>query len=432
VRIKAAKSYPRLPRFISSIFESPTRPPADSREVAIDESSRSLRHCQPAASETNLASELVDDVPVSASVAAEPENAGPVAASCPLVGAPAKGIFFRSCNFCGGVEFSVFKQINIPFPDRIYGDQELTYPYVGKHLELQYLECTNCGLVGINPLTQFTDINRQSFDGERNIVAWVDHDYSWYEGIKSSSISLIYDQYNLEDYRCTNRILDVGCGPGVSLSWLRNEKGWEAFGIDPDQHSARTAWERYKLRIDNGHVEDISAPDEHFDFIIMDNSLEHTFNPLLTLLKAYRLLRKGGGLFIATPNCNGLSTQFLNANAHWGHWFLYSPKTLYDILKRIGFQVTKIFASQESVDQAIIDQGHDIQPYMESLRISLVGEETVAAQVGKLTFCSDYFHAMAVKPVHSERASICESELLHIAQSSLEQFEDSPTIRVIR
>jgi SAM-dependent methyltransferase len=203
------------------------------------------------------------------------------------------------------------------------------------------------------------------------------------------------------------------------------------FGIDPDRHSVRTAWERYKITVDNGHIENINTAAESFDLVIMDNSLEHDFNPLGTLLKAYLLLRKGGGLFIATPNCNGLSTRFLEANAHWGHWFLFSPNTMYDILKRIGFAVHRVFAAQETIDQKIIDQGYDTEAYQESLRISLIGEDTVAAKINNLSFCSDYFHVMATRPLHADSGFSSEAELRSIAECSLQQLEE-PIIRLSR
>jgi 2-polyprenyl-3-methyl-5-hydroxy-6-metoxy-1,4-benzoquinol methylase len=331
-------------------------------------------------------------------------------------------IFYRRCNFCGATRFRVFKRLEVPFPDRIYGDQELTYPDVGKRLKLQYLECTGCGLVGINPLTRFADINRNSFDGERNIVAWADLDYGWYEEDKLKTIGAIYDQYRFEEYRKNNRVLDVSCGPGVSLRWLRDEKGWEVYGVDPDLHAVRTARQRYGIRVENGLIDDLRSPDEYFDLIVMDNSLEHTFDPLSTLLSAFRLLRKGGGLFIATPNCHGLSTKYLNANAHWGHWFLYSPKTLCDILSRIGFKVSRIFAVQETVDQAIIDQGCDIEPYRDGLRVSLPDEHAVAARIGQVAIYSDYFHIMTLKPLGSGPRAASEAELSAVARYSLEQI----------
>jgi glycosyltransferase involved in cell wall biosynthesis/2-polyprenyl-3-methyl-5-hydroxy-6-metoxy-1,4-benzoquinol methylase len=335
-----------------------------------------------------------------------------------------KGVFYRCCNFCGGKQFRVFKGIDIPFPERIYGDRELTFPDVGRCLKLQYLECLGCGLVGINSLTRFSDINRNSFDGERNIVAWADLDYSWYETDKLKQIRVVYEQYELESFRQYNRILDVSCGPGVSLKWLRDEKGWEVFGIDPDRYAAKVAWERYRLRIANGLIHDLETPEEYFDLIIMDNSLEHTFDPLGTLLQASRLLRKGGGLFIATPNCHGLSTQFLNGNVHWGHWFLYSPKTLCKILWRVGYNVSILYAIQNPINPALIEKGINLDPYREGLAVALAGNEAVTAQIGKVPIYSDYFNLMALKPFDYNLSPKSHAELSGIAQASVEQLAE--------
>jgi SAM-dependent methyltransferase len=183
------------------------------------------------------------------------------------------------------------------------------------------------------------------------------------------------------------------------------------------------AWNRCRIRIENGLIHDIAVPDDHFDVIIMDNSLEHTFDPNGALLKVFRLLRKGGGFFIAVPNSHGLSTKYLNANAHWGHWFLYSPRVLYDFLRSIGFVVTKVHALQESVNEAIMDRICDIERYREGLRTALVGEDAVVSQIGKVSVLSDYFHIMAMKRDGFGFPADRETELSRIAQASLEQLQ---------
>ena len=88
---------------------------------------------------------------------------------------------YRSCNFCGSTTFRVFRRAEAPFPAKIFGDRDLTDPSVGQYLKLQYLECTNCGLVCINPVTTFADINPRTYDGERNLPGWSRLDYQTYE-----------------------------------------------------------------------------------------------------------------------------------------------------------------------------------------------------------------------------------------------------------
>lgn len=334
------------------------------------------------------------------------------------------GIFYRRYNFCEGDQFKVFKNINdVYFPSLIYGNHKLTFDSVSRNLTLQYLECICCGLVCINPLTKFEDINKKSFDGERNIVAWKDFDYSFYEEDKIKFISSYYEEVNLEKQRKNNRILDVSCGPGVSLNWFRNEKKWDIYGIDPDLHSVRTAKNHYNVIIENGLIHDITTPDEYFDIVIMDNALEHYFDPLSGLVKAFSLLRKGGRLCIIVPNSEGLATKFLNENLNWGHWFCYSPKPLYKILQKIGFVVSGLIADQGgTVKQEIIDRGYNIEPYLNGLSAKIFLGEDIG-RIEKNNFYADYFSLIADKPHDARSHSLREKELLAIANSSLEELK---------
>ena len=327
------------------------------------------------------------------------------------------GICYRSCNFCGSARFKVFKRIDGSFPTEIYADSELTYPNVGERLKLQYLECLECGLICINPLTVFADIDKHSFDGERNIVAWVDVEWCAYAADKLSTIGILYDQYEFEHYRKTNRILDVSCGPGVSLSWLRDEQGWEPFGIDPDRFSVRQARERYSLEIANGLIADVEAPDESFDIVMFDNSLEHTFDPLGTLLTAFRLLRKGGMMLVFVPNADGLITRVANGNAHWGHWFFYRAQSLTSALWKVGFVVPQVIGVQNPVHPEVAAK-LDLTPYKSGLRVMLQSEEEVNERLFESPIFADYFNLCGVKPEDAGVVSAREGELRGIAEAS--------------
>lgn len=329
-----------------------------------------------------------------------------------------EGVYFRSCNFCGGTRFSIFKQLDVPFPPEIYGDADLTYPDVGERLKLEYLECWLCGLIGINPLTVFADIDRRTFDGERNIVAWADLDYGTYEADKLWATGVLYKQYEFERYRRTNRVLDVSCGPGVSLSWLRDTKGWEPHGIDPDLRSVRTARERYGLEIASGLIDDVSAPDEYFDIVVFDNSLEHTFDPLGALLTSFRLLRKGGMLLIFVPNADGLHARVENLNAHWGHWFFYRAQVLARTLQRIGFQTSRVIGEQGDMKPDATEGVPGLETDDAGLHLALLSEDEVKSRLPVTTLYADFFNLSGVKPEGAGVRSARERELRAVAASS--------------
>jgi SAM-dependent methyltransferase len=328
------------------------------------------------------------------------------------------GIYYRSCNFCGGARFRVFKQNDVPFPTQIYGNASLTYPNIGERLKLQYLECWRCGLVGINPLTVFADIDRRTFDSERNIVAWADMDYDTYEADKLWATGVLYEQYEYESFRKTNRVLDVSCGPGVSLSWLRDTKGWEPYGIDPDLHSVRMARERYRLEIANGLIDDVAKPDEHFDIVVFDNSLEHTFDPLGALLTSFRLLRKGGMLLVFVPNADGLRTRVTNLNAHWGHWFFYRAQVLARTFERIGFEVSRVIGEQGDVNSEVAAEMPGVEADDAGLHLVLLSKDEVKARLPATTLLADHFNLSAVKPAEAGVRPARERKLRATAAAS--------------
>jgi SAM-dependent methyltransferase len=335
------------------------------------------------------------------------------------LGRRAPGPFYRSCNFCGGTSFRVFRRLpQAGFPPRIHADRPLGDPTIGQRLSLQYLECLGCGLIAINPLPRFADIDRTSFDGERNVVAWVDVDWNEYESSKRDVIRIVEKQYAFEGYRRTNRLLDVSCGPGVSLAWLRDAKAWQVDGTDPDRHSVRLAQERYGLTIHNGLIHQLRAATGTYDLVLMDNSLEHTFDPLATLLEAYRVLRPGGAMFVFVPNSDGLSTIHLGDNVHWGHWFLYSPLALVQMLERVGFSVVRLIAIQNPINPRLAEAGIDAEAQLDDLRVDLNGVDAVRRGVASRRMVSDYFNLLAVKPDGASARSPIDPELRAIANAS--------------
>lgn len=306
------------------------------------------------------------------------------------------------------------------FPLEIYGDKTLSSYFWTRFLVLRYKRCRHCGLVFINPLPSFSDVDVHSFDGECNIVAWREIDWDEYAEDKLKFIGFYYKQLGLDSVRLHNRVLDVSCGPGVTLDYLR-KKGWEVTGVDPDRFSQRKAREVFGLEIHNGLITDLDLPGEYFDLIIMDNSLEHYFDPLSALLTAFRLLRKGGALCIVVPNSDGLSTSYCGQNLHWGHWYAYCPKTLSQILHQIGFLIDGLIADQGGViPQQVVDLGVDTSAYIEGLSYRFSGPET-AAKIAEKNIFADYFSIIAVKPDTAPVESVRKSQLGKIAEQSKRQ-----------
>jgi 2-polyprenyl-3-methyl-5-hydroxy-6-metoxy-1,4-benzoquinol methylase len=97
-----------------------------------------------------------------------------------------------------------------------------------------------------------------------------------------------------------SKILDVGCGDGVSLVKLNN-LGHNAIGVDLSEEKLDVATRKGCIA-HKADMHDLSLfADEEFNTIISSHSLEHAYDPGLVLDQLNRVLSKTGYLFIVLP-----------------------------------------------------------------------------------------------------------------------------------
>ncbi len=132
-------------------------------------------------------------------------------------------------------------------------------------------------------------------------------------------------------------ILDVGCGNGSLLSKLFQMGFSNLKGIDPFIEESR----------DYGNLQvkkqDIFETTGRFDLIMMHHSLEHMFNPLKVLQKAYSLLNAGKFLLIRIPVMGNYGWKKFRTN--WcgidapRHIFIPSEEGIKLLAKQAGFEI---------------------------------------------------------------------------------------------
>jgi 2-polyprenyl-3-methyl-5-hydroxy-6-metoxy-1,4-benzoquinol methylase len=132
------------------------------------------------------------------------------------------------------------------------------------------------------------------------------------------------------------RVLDFGAGRGAMALALR-EIGAEVVAVDPfgTDYLNSLGFESYRDL--HGLPWDIK-----FDGIISLEVLEHLIDPKEVLETLHSKLLPGAWLFLTTPNAAGAPARL--SGKRWreaskpGHILFFTPKTLRDLLARVGFR----------------------------------------------------------------------------------------------
>jgi 2-polyprenyl-3-methyl-5-hydroxy-6-metoxy-1,4-benzoquinol methylase len=112
------------------------------------------------------------------------------------------------------------------------------------------------------------------------------------------------------------KVLDIGCGFGQTLLYHR-ERGCEAHGIEADEHAQKAA-AKFGLDIKLGIFSAGLYPENYFDYVTMDQVIEHVPQPRETLAQISQVLKLGGRFVFSTPNGASLSAKLLGDK--WLHW----------------------------------------------------------------------------------------------------------------
>jgi len=137
--------------------------------------------------------------------------------------------------------------------------------------------------------------------------------------------------------------LDVGCATGALLANLR-EHGWRVTGVEISP-CAEYAQKERKLDVRNIPLEEIKFPNGSFDAVLASHLIEHLNDPRSFLTEVHRILKNNACVFITTPNISGLQARLYGGkwrSAIFDHLYLFSIRTLTNLLESTGFKVEKI------------------------------------------------------------------------------------------
>lgn len=162
----------------------------------------------------------------------------------------------------------------------------------------QFVRCRQCGLIYLNPQPTWPERALHYSLG-----------YRGYQRLTTATSSLQRQsmQYGLrkrqrlvENHVSQGRLLDVGCGGGDFVHWMRRHGEWRACGLERVTAVARAARDDYAAPIVVGDQSRLGFAAASFDVITLWAVLEHLSDPMQGLIECARLLRPGGLLVVRT------------------------------------------------------------------------------------------------------------------------------------
>ena len=221
------------------------------------------------------------------------------------------------CNLCGSSDVDVI------------GDRDRDgHP-------LRTTICRRCGLVWSNPRPSEEDVRRYyskeyRLDYKGRATPSLRH-------IARSGRGALNRHRALAPYlKRGDRILDAGAGGGEVVYVLR-ALGFDASGLEPDEHYARHAREALGVPVATGFVQDAVFPAGSFDVVTMYHALEHVEDPAAILSRLRGWMVEQGVLLIEVPNVEA-SCIAPGHRFHFAHFYNFNRDALEGLGRKAGFE----------------------------------------------------------------------------------------------
>ncbi len=244
------------------------------------------------------------------------------------------------CSLCGnsGTLSEILKLNNFPkaaqfFPDKgQFGEDQ--------SVNLELMECSSCGLVQLanDPVTYYKDvITAASLTGESRKTL-------------KTEFEQILDQFKLR----STKVLEIGAGKGDFVGLLK-ELDVQASGLEHNSHNVKYASEK-GLEIKPGYLLDMVFDEANYDFVIVNNFLEHQPDIKGFLKKINGLLANEGLIYISVPNLQRILDKACFYEFVVDHLVYFSKNTLRKALEINGFEIKKLYLKNNDNDIVAIAQ----------------------------------------------------------------------------
>jgi SAM-dependent methyltransferase len=142
-------------------------------------------------------------------------------------------------------------------------------------------------------------------------------------------------------------VLDVGCGSGDKLRYIRAHSGWDTFGVDFSPQAVENANARGAGDVRLTRGDRLPFDDGYFDAVMSWHSLEHHYSPKATMAEVWRVLRPGGYGIFAVPAAENLGLRMFKQ--YWGpleiprHLYHFTHESMRRLVEGAGFEIARVY-----------------------------------------------------------------------------------------
>lgn len=226
---------------------------------------------------------------------------------------------------------------------------------------LDYSDCPDCGATFANPMPSNELISR----GNDALVRLYQQERSPEQEFREARQAYLRGKMlarKLSHWKRQGRLLELGCFHGFFSLGIKENSDWEVAGLEISTELSSFVQNTLGVPCYLGTMEEAPLPNDHFDFVVCHDLIEHINQPQIFLRKLSSILRPGGRVQIITPN--GKQDLAYTRRSHaagipltmlLNHILYFRTGTLRRALQGVGLQPIRLYCYD--VQHALKDFG---------------------------------------------------------------------------
>lgn len=217
------------------------------------------------------------------------------------------------------------------------GDYAFASRKIPEYMHYRLVECPSCGLLYANPLPTL------------KTLAQAYHQAAYDSSQEAHFAARTYGQ-NLEKFMASlpekRGVLDIGTGDGAFLEELLSKGFQDVHGVEPSRAPVEASLPQVRPLIRLGLFNSKNYKKDSLNLVTCFQTLEHLYDPSVMAQGAYRILKKGGALFVVGHNRRSLSARLLGTKSpifDIEHLQLFSPQSMRMFLEKEGFERVRVW-----------------------------------------------------------------------------------------